>query len=281
MKKIFYMPTIKPRKSSGIATIWDPSFESDVDVLELDKFKTEAMAARSNENVMELKELVNKVCVEGNRLLGVDDQSTGYIHSDISNKETPEPYYTHEIFDPIEDPGGWDDLYNGVNKNTEEVNRSIEFKQEKPKEDKSGWDAYNAISIDTAKDNIPYFKIGEPKETKPRKFGILNDVQRQERPVTNINQLDGDQRESHSDLEDFSIRFFRTWANVENIKHIVIFSLICLILKGLEVYGLSIWNEVKTFFSDNGNMFLAFWGVVVVLVQSIIRAPKTNHTGFK
>lgn len=54
--------------------------------------------------------------------------------------------------------------------------------------------------------------------------------------------------------------------NAESIKHIIIFSLICLTLKGLEVYCISIWNKFKIFYNDN----ISYFALIYILLAIII-----------
>lgn len=86
-----------------------------------------------------------------------------------------------------------------------------------------------------------------------------------------IIELHGRIKAFEDQVQDFKNEDIRTFAriekyfNSESLKHIVIFSLICLILKGLEVYGLSIWNEVKTLYRSNSEYFILIYGVIAFI----------------
>lgn len=223
------MAIIKSRKC-GIATIWDSSGEGKSDMLELDKFKTEAMAARENELktfAPLIKELTNKMSGK---------QSS-------TNDEGPE-CYTYEVkHEPIEDPGGWEDIAADLSEYQER------FTNKKT--------------------------TGDLSEFPPPPPPLPRDLTEGKKPLPpeNKDQLDGEVREYDVNLFGGLSKYF----NAESLHHALVFGSIVFGLKMIEMN----WSEIKLFFNSIDVPIMGYIMAAFIMLNTIIRAPKTNHTGFK
>lgn len=211
----------------------------------------------------------------------IGHKHVGFVHSDISNDEGPE-CYTYEVkHEPLEDPGGWD--------------------------------TYNAISIDTAKDREITFKqeksnnhkiFNHPKEWDKNLENSLSDIQKRYKVVVKefnsltpeeqlsdegikkrdkIIELHGRIKDFEASVQDFKNDDIRTFArfkkyfNSESLHHALVFGSIVFGLKMIEMN----WTFILGYINSIPIEGVYLMTMVFILSQTIIRVPKSYETGPK
>lgn len=132
-----------------------------------------------------------------------------------------------------------------------------------PIEDPGGWDK---IAADLSEH--------QERITNKKTTGDLSEFPYPPRPIPPItDQIDGEVREIDVNLFGGLSKYF----NAESLHHALIFGSIVFGLKMIEMNWTFILGYINSIPIEAVYLSVMFF----ILTQTIIRAPKTNHTGFK